>query len=108
MSDGFFGESSSRSAVDVGAFLDSDIPRLIADIVSLGCLVSIGVTRDGGAVSIAVTDDGKRARSYFTDSSDGVDWLKRGLDTLRDGSGDPPSGKPARVQRPPRGGSKAT
>jgi hypothetical protein len=107
MSDGFFGDSGTGDVVDVAALLDSDIPGIVADIICMGCLVSFGTTRDGGALSIAVTNDGKRAKSYFRQSDEAVDWLRRGLDALRNGSGDPTGGQPKVVQRPARGRSKA-
>jgi hypothetical protein len=85
MSNGFFGDGGTGSVVDLEAFMDSNIPGLVAQLIGMGCLVSFGTTRDGGAVSISVTHDGERARSYFRDVSDAVDWLERGSAHLRGG-----------------------
>src|ERR1700751_4950846 len=108
MSDGFFGENGSRGPVDVAAFMDSDITRPVGQLIGVGCLVSFGTTRDGGAVSISVTHDGERARSYFTDSRDAIDWLEHGCRAVGIPVGPPQSGQPAPVQRPARGRSKAS
>jgi hypothetical protein len=107
MSDGFFGENGSRGPVDVGAFMDSDITGPVARLIGMGCLVSFGTTRDGGAVSLSVTHDGERAKSYFTDSREAIDWLERGCDSVGVGLRPKTSDEPAKRQSPRRGRSTA-
>src|SRR5215467_3711016 len=77
MPSGLLGESSTGSVVDVEAFMDSDITRSVARILSLGCLVSIGTTRDGGAISVTITHEGDWDRDYFRTAADCVEWLER-------------------------------
>lgn len=75
-SDGFFSDGAATAVVDVPGFLDSGITDLLAELVAMGVLVSIGTTRDRGAVSITVTSDGRWRRDYFRDSADASDWLR--------------------------------
>lgn len=75
MTGGLFGERTTTGPIDVAAFFDSDIVLRLWDIVSLGCLVSVGTTRDRGAVSITITKDGEYEREYFRRSDEASDWL---------------------------------
>jgi hypothetical protein len=75
MTDDFFNGSDTRAAADIPAFFDSGVPKLIAELVAMGVLVSIGTTRDRGAITITVTNDGRWRRDYFRDSTDAADWL---------------------------------
>lgn len=99
----WFGESSNGSAIDVAAFLDSNITGRIARIVAMGCLVSIGTTRDRGAVSINLTQDGRYRREYFRRSDDAVDWLDQALRYLEVGTPVDAGQAPARRQKATRG-----
>jgi hypothetical protein len=83
MSDDLLGLDGDGRPLDVQAFMDSGCPQLIATILDLGCLVSLGTTRDGGAVSITITHDGAYSRSYFRASEDAVEWLERATGVLR-------------------------
>lgn len=77
------GDDSRNGPIDIAGFLDSDIPKQIAALVEMGVLVSIGSTRDGGAISLAIIHDGASSREYFRQSDEGLDWLRRATDTLR-------------------------
>lgn len=107
MTDDFFDSGSHAAVVDVPAFFDSSVPGLIGELVSLGVLVSVGTTRDRGAVSITVTNDGRYRREYFRSSDDASDWLRLATGALRgNGLGEP--GTDATVtQKPTRGRSRA-
>jgi hypothetical protein len=76
LSEDFFNGSNGKAPVDIHAIMDSDLPGLIANIVSLGVLVSIGTTRDRGAFTITITSDGKYRREYFQDSTDAADFVR--------------------------------
>jgi hypothetical protein len=102
MPSGLLGNGTKPSVIDARAMLDSDIPRQVAELVSMGVLVSIGTTRDRGALSITVTHDGDWDREYFRDSAEAVDWLRLAATTLRSrGIGDPEPDLPA-TQKPTR------
>lgn len=75
MNDDFFNGSGSGTPADIPAFFDSGVPKLIGELVGMGVLVSIGTTRDRGAVTITVTNDGRWRRDYFRTSEDAADWL---------------------------------
>lgn len=82
MSD-WFSESGRGDPVDVGALFDSKVPVLLGEIVSLGALVSVGTTSDGGAVGITVTLDGRWRREYFRESEAAADWLAEAIEAVR-------------------------
>jgi hypothetical protein len=83
MASGLLGKGSSSSLVDIRAFMDSDVPQLSAAVLDLGCLLSLGTTRDGGAVSITITHEGEWDREYFRDSVEASDWLRGAAEILR-------------------------
>jgi hypothetical protein len=104
---GILGNGSRPSVVDARAFFDSAIPERIAVIVGMGCLVSIGTTRDRGAISIRVTFDGESDREYFRDPADATDWLDGiGRSLIGAGLGEPER-DPEPRQKPTRARQKA-
>jgi hypothetical protein len=101
---GLLGESTNGSVIDVEAFFDSDVGRSLARIVNLGCLVSIGSTRDGGAIAINITHDGDWDKEYFRAAADATDWLDRAYAVLTQRgltprNGDRPPAEKARRSR---------
>jgi hypothetical protein len=62
--------------------MDSDLPQRMADIIDLGCLVSIGTTRDGGALAITILHDGEWRREYFRTAEEAVSWLQEARGAL--------------------------
>jgi hypothetical protein len=106
-SDDFFSDGGAAAPADVPAFFDSDVPQLVGELVSLGVLVSIGTTRDRGAVSITVTNDGHWRREYFRASSDATDWLRLAVAAVSGrGLGRTGTDRPV-TQKPTRGTRKA-
>lgn len=83
MSDWFDGAGGSGSAVDVPALLDSVGGEAVAHLVGLGALVSLGLTRDGGALGITVTVDGRWRREYFRDAEDLQVWMAEAVPAVR-------------------------
>jgi len=74
---GLLSGSNNGSIVDTEAFMDSDLPQRVGRLLAMGLLVTIGTTRDRGAVMLQVTHDGERDREYFRDSGEAVLWLER-------------------------------
>lgn len=104
--DDFFASSNGASIVDVRAFFDSRVPDQIGECVSLGLLVSVGTTRDRGAISLTVTNDGKHRREYFRDSAEAADFLRLAAAAVRGrGLGEPGPDLPA-TRKPTRGARK--
>lgn len=100
MSDWFDG--GGGAPCDVPALLDgAGVSETLARIVSLGALVSLGTTSDGGALGLTVTVDGRWRREYFREAEALIDWLKTaevGVGQAMEGA----SASPARRQRPRR------
>lgn len=97
---------SSSGGCNVPDVLDPACLDAVVRLVSLGALVSIGTTRDGGACGVTVTYDSKWRREYFRDGGELSTWLGAAEDYLRslgltDGS------PPAASSRPGRRAQKA-
>lgn len=82
MPNGLFGNGSAGHVADARAFMDSNVPAYVGRLMAMGCLVSMGTTRDRGAVSITVTHDGQWEREYFRRSDEAADWLERAIKVL--------------------------
>ena len=81
MPDWFDGDGAG-SLVDVAALLDSGVYDLLRECVSVGALVSLGRTSDGGALGITITVDGRWRREYFRDAETAMTWLSAGLPAI--------------------------
>ena len=101
--DDFFATSNGAAAIDVPGFFDSSVPDGIARCVALGLLVSVGTSRDRGAISVTVTNDGRHRREYFRRSEDAADFLRMAAEAVSGrGLGDPEA-QAATVRKPTRG-----
>lgn len=83
MSDDWFDGGGSLHAVDVPAVLDCDGWAGLVECVALGALVALGTTRDGGALGITVTVDGRWRREYFRDGEELTAWVAEALPAVR-------------------------
>jgi hypothetical protein len=99
----WFEAGSSGSPVDVPAMFDSGVPELLAGAVSLGALVSIGTTSDGGALGVTVTLDGRWRREYFREADALIDWLTGAVAALQDTPRSQPASSAPRSGRRSRG-----
>jgi hypothetical protein len=89
------------SAVDVTALLDVPAAKAIAELCQLGALVSLGTTRDGGALGVTVTVDGEWRREYFRNADELMAWLAEavpGVEAMMDSPR--PSAAPRGRSRP--------
>lgn len=103
MTDDFWDATGTGSRLDLRAFFDSDVLQRLVDLLELGALISFGLTRDSGAIGLAVFDDGRRRREYFRDSHDAVEWLGRAQHAISgNGLGDSVGSRPA-SRKPTRG-----
>ena len=96
--DDWFSADGNGSAIDVLGVLDSKGGELLHEVCATGALVSIGLTRDGGALGVTVTVDGRWRREYFRDGESLAEWLGGGLDGIR---------AAVAASRPPGGGLAA-
>ena len=83
MGDWFDEGGGTGSPLDVPALLDSAAGDGIAALVATGALVSLGLTRDGGALGVTATVDGRWRREYFRDAEDLVSWLSEAVPAAR-------------------------
>lgn len=83
MADEWFEANGRGSPVDVVALFDSKAAERLFEVVQLGALASIGTTRDGGALGVTITADGKWRREYFRDAADLCDWLGDATEAVR-------------------------
>lgn len=97
---------SSGGHADVSGVLDPAVLDAVVRLVGRGALVSIGTTRDLGAVGVTVTYDGSWRREYFRDATELSSWLSGAEDYL-DSLGLAPGSPPAASQRPGRRAQKA-
>lgn len=104
MSDWFEG-AGGGGLVDVAAVLDSDGWAGLLECVALGALVALGTTRDGGALGVTVTVDGRWRREYFRDGADLTAWVAEAVPAVRQavGSSPPVSSAPRGRQRRSKG-----
>jgi hypothetical protein len=107
MHEDFFSDGNRNAAIDVPAFFDSRVTNGISQLVALGFLISVGTTRDGGAISIGITDDGRRRREYFRTSEDASDWLRMAVDALSGVVIGSPGPDPTGIQKPTRRARRA-
>lgn len=76
MTSDFWDRGSANDDLDLRAFFDSSIGDRLAGLLAVGVLVSLGLTRDRGALGVTVLDNGKKRREYFRRSEDCADWLQ--------------------------------
>jgi hypothetical protein len=102
MSDDWFDGGGSGSPCDVAAILDCDGWAGLVECVALGALVALGTTRDGGALGITVTVDGRWRRQYFREGGELTSWVAEALPAVRSAVGATPPASSARPTRPRR------
>lgn len=92
---GWDGKQSAR--VDVGAMLTATTVEWIQDLVELGALVSLGTSKDGGALSVHVRCGDLKNREWFRLPEELEEWLHDGVVLLRSTEAPGPSNvKPLR------------
>jgi len=82
--------------------LTASVWELVTALVDLGALVSIGGSKDGGAVAVTVTCDGEWDREWFRQEEEVMEWLTEAVVVVGEMTSQPSS-----VERPRRGRSKA-
>ena len=83
MSD-FFNAQKAGHAVDLEDSLDATFLEHVRDLVGSGALVSVGTTRDGGALSLTITYDGQWRREYLTATDEVHEYLKLAAVTINE------------------------
>lgn len=106
----WFDSERSNAVVDVVAMMSDGADVNLFRCVQNGALVSIGMTRDGGAVSVTVTLNGQWKREYFHDPDQLTLWSESAAAGVAAAVAAAPSvppavptPAPARPQEPRRG-----
>lgn len=79
MSGSWFEGAGNGGAVDVAELLDGMGAQGVRELVEAGALVSIGTTRDGGALALTVTVDGTWRRDYFRKQDEMLLWIAEAI-----------------------------
>ena len=80
----WFDEGGRGARCDVPALLDSAGGAALADLVGEGALLSLGLTRDGGALGVTVTVDGRWRRVYVRDPESLMEFVSEALPAVRE------------------------
>lgn len=102
----WFEAGAAAAALDLPALLDASVNDAFHEVVRAGALVSFGLSRDGGALGVTVTADGRWRREWFRESEALATWLLGAYSYLVSAS--PPAGStaPGPRSRPERTRSK--
>lgn len=98
MANSWFDGNGSGQAVDVAECLDGLAMQGIRELIEAGALVSVGTTRDGGALGVTVTVDGAWRREYFRRQDELCAWVAEAIPAVVEARGGP-----ARPPAAPRG-----
>lgn len=104
MPDDWFEGAGGGQPVDVAAVMDCDGWAGLLECVALGALVALGTTRDGGALGVTVTVDGRWRREYFRSGEDLTSWVAEAVPAVRSAVAGSQSASP--VARPRQRRSK--
>lgn len=72
----FLNRAGRGASVDIAAVLEPGTIEYIASIVAGGALVSIGRTRDSGALSFSVIIDGQAEKEYCRTAEEACEFLR--------------------------------
>lgn len=76
--------------VDTELFFSEDVMSRVREALGIGALVGISCSRDGGALSIALTFSGNTERDWFRDPAAAVMWLDDMLGLLHEAAQENP------------------
>lgn len=63
--------------------LNSSFLELLVELVELGALISIGASRDKGAVKVTVTVGGEWDSEWFRTEDELLDWLREAVQVVQ-------------------------
>lgn len=92
----FLNRAGRGPSVDVGAVLEPGAVEYLVAIIESGALVSLGRTRDGGAMSITCTVDGNYEREWVRTPEEACEFLREVDAYLTSKPEAPPSQRRAR------------
>lgn len=99
----WFDAAGNGTDVDVQGVFSTSCLDLLLGICQLGALVSFATTRDGGALGVTITLDGRWRREYFRAADELQTWLEAAYSAVRASvTASPAPAHPAPRQRRPK------
>jgi hypothetical protein len=77
MTKDFFNGSGTSARIKVEDLIDATTVELVHELVDAGALVSLGRSRDGGALSVTVTSGGRFRREWCREAEEVADFLRQ-------------------------------
>jgi hypothetical protein len=74
----WFDEGRAQGELELGPLWTPEVQDAFLECLRTGALVSVCVSRDGGALGVTVTSDGRWRREWFRSSTELSDWLAEG------------------------------
>lgn len=78
----WFDEGRSGAVLALPELFTGELVDALVRVLGTGALVSVSVSRDGGALGFTVTSDGRWRREWFRDGGEASEWLNAGADWL--------------------------
>jgi len=88
-----FKVGKGKVQVNLEEVITSSVAELLIDIISKGALVSMGLSRDGGALACTVTLNGEWDREWFRTEEELVEWMAEAADLVSEMTAQPSTGK---------------
>lgn len=63
--------------------LEASFLEYLVELVELGALISVGASRDQGAVQVTITVNGEWDREWFRSNEELLDWLREACAVVR-------------------------
>jgi hypothetical protein len=97
----WFDGNGAGNAVDAAEVVSGLAAQGVVELVDAGALVSLGKTRDGGALGVTVTVDGRWRREYFRTADELALWIGEALPAVQEATGTsrPSAGDGSRSRR---------
>jgi len=88
-----FKVGKGKIQVKLEEVITSSVAELLIDIIGKGALVSMGLSRDGGALACTVTLNGEWDREWFRTEEELVEWMAEAADLVGEMTAQPSTGK---------------
>lgn len=87
MAGDWFDGAGAGSVVDAAELVQGIAAQGVVELIDAGALVSLGKTRDGGALGVTVTVDGRWRREYFRHTDELALWIAEALPAVQEATG---------------------
>lgn len=102
--DDWFESGRGGALLPVHEMFTAGVVDAVIRLLEQGALVSVCVSRDGGAIGFTVTSDGRWSRQWFREPAQAEEWMTAGSEYL---AANPPAAADRQQDtRFPRGGRR--